>query len=142
MKVLMFRTRFHAPLLSGQKRQTIRRQGGRVIRPGEELSLRAWLDKPYRSKQHELLQVRCLAVVPIEITAPRPGKLEVKLGTDTLGPMEAECFARDDGFEDMADMAAFWGETHKLAPPDDSGLFHDGIDLFRGMVIQWGEKSG
>lgn len=134
MKVLMFLPRFHPLILSGRKRQTIRRERRRPVRPGDELSLRAWLDRPYRSKQRELAAARCEGVLPVSIHHLPTGRgpsLAIWLGRDRLGPMEAEAFARDDGFESLADMAEHWRAKHRV----DAGPFE-------GVVIQWRPDLG
>jgi hypothetical protein len=139
--VLLFMPRFHAAILDGTKRQTIRRARKRPIEPGEPLSLRTWTDKPYRSKQRVLLEAECEAVLPIRLWIDGiTGGLRIKLGDDELSARERMKFAKADGFESLGAMREFWQRTHGLGPHDGSGLFHDGIDLFKGECILWRPK--
>ena len=132
-RVILFMPRFHAAILSGAKRQTIRRPRKRPIQPGEPLSLRAWEGKPYRSPQRPLLDVVCSAVLPIAIQGG--DALAIRLGSKWLSSRSVKDFARADGFADAADMAAFWRDVHEL----ERDVF--GPRTFEGEVIYWEAES-
>lgn len=125
MTVLMFYPRFWPLIESGAKCQTIRPVRKRPVNPGDALSLRAWLDKPYRSKQRVLREARCSAVLPIRIGAgDDPGQpLWVKVGETILSLWALDELAKDDGFADRLDMGTWWRENRYLP--------------FGGVLIQW-----
>jgi hypothetical protein len=122
MRVILFMPRFEAPILAGTKRQTIRRERKRPISPGDELSLRRWAGMPYRSPQIILGRAECVAVKEVDIWSDG-NFLLVNVGGFELSQRKVEAFARDDGFEDAADMHQHWAN-------------HNGFP-FRGVVIQW-----
>ena len=120
----MFQERF-APLVeSGQKRQTVRRLGKPHHRPpraGEELSLRTWSGKPYRSKQRILRSpVTCAAVHPIFIGICH-GAFDVRIDHESVPDLDA--FARADGFTCALEMREWFESTHGLP--------------FGGRLITW-----
>jgi hypothetical protein len=98
MTTLMFQPQFHSAILSGEKRQTIRRRRARPLRSGESLSLRAWSDKPYRSKQIELKRVICLDIEFITIDEDFADDDE----------------ARRDGFGNAAELRDWFKRVHGL----------------------------
>lgn len=120
----MFQERFASLVESGQKRQTVRSLGKPNHRPpraGEELSLRTWSGKPYRSKQRILLSpVTCAAVRPIFIGICHDA-FDVRVDHESVPDLDA--FARADGFADAADMRQWFTATHGLP--------------FVGRLIQW-----
>jgi hypothetical protein len=124
--VLLFMERFHAAILSGKKKQTIRRTRKRPILPNDSLSLRYWSGKPYRSKQSELMRVQCEVVIPVSIRYDT--RLRVLLGDLDLSRHEVEVLSWDDGFSCQEEMTEFWISTH--------GIFPDG-PAFNGTVIEW-----
>jgi len=98
MPTLLFSPRFAPSVQAGTKRQTIRRPRKRPIRPGDQLSLRAWTGAPYRSKQRVLGVGVCQAVQPVTI------------GADFADDAEA----RRDGFTDAGDLRQWFEATHGL----------------------------
>lgn len=128
--MLIFAPRFVAAIRAGRKRQTIRAERARPIRPGDLLSLRRWDGHPYRSRQVEILgaPVRCAAAVPIALaTSPEHG-LQIVLDAGPVDPEGLDEFARRDGFADAREMAAWWGGR-------------DGSVEFVGTLIRWGEEG-
>jgi hypothetical protein len=119
MTVLLFHPRFAEPIQSGRKCQTIRPERKRPIKPGDELSLRQWEGKAYRSKQVELLAVKCIAAFKIWIT----DRSVVALNGSQVHNLDG--FARGDGFDSWAEMVAY------LEAPGGYGL------PFEGVLIQW-----
>ena len=125
MKVIMFQKQFSPKVVTGKKRQTIRKRAR--CRQGDELSLRRWADKPYRSKHVRLLDgVVCTGIERIEIDVRGVtlfGRRERLIEGD---PALSE-FAREDGFTGWVEMRNWFLETHGLP--------------FRGEVIKWGKPS-
>ena len=101
MVVILFQPQFHAAIRSGTKHQTIRLPRKRPIRPGDELSLRAWSGKPYRSKQQELATSVCAKAEHVTI--------------DFYFDDDAE--ARHDGFADAEEMREWFMDNHGLPTP-------------------------
>lgn len=108
------------------KRHTIRRDRRRHARPGEEVQLYHGM----RTKRCELIgRARCTSVGPIEIHFRRRSTgdwmhhdaLPEKM--DRSGDLDQ--FAKSDGFQDWADLRAFWSEEHP------------GIEDFAGVIIFW-----
>jgi hypothetical protein len=119
MAAYLFYPRFHAPIRSGVKTQTIRR-GGRVPSPGDPLFLRAWSGAPYRSKQVSLLDTVCASVDPVAVHGGAPGDFAVEVAGVFLRGQELDAFAVADGFTDAEDLR----------------LYYRGIP-FEGVVIRW-----
>ena len=69
MRVLMFQPQFEQPILDGRKGSTIRKTAR--CKEGDVLSLRLWTGKPYRSKQHCMMQVACQAIADVRIYSDR-----------------------------------------------------------------------
>lgn len=123
MRVLTFQPRFQAAVASGEKRQTIRASA--CCKPGDELSLRKWKGKPYRSIQLPLRgNARCVAVRPVQISLSHDrSRLHITLDDLPLPWHVVEDFARADGFRDADDMREWFESTHALP--------------FTGDLIQW-----
>lgn len=121
MAVLLFEKRFWSPVCSGDKLHSIRRTRKRPIVPGDNLSLRGWEDKPYRSKQCILTEETCIDVRPIWID-----KDGVCIeGCDRIGePEELDEFAKSDGFDTWEEMRLYRDFFYNLP--------------FSGDFIQWG----
>lgn len=119
MIVFMFQPRF-APLVAAwSKRQTVRPIGKRgPTRIGDTVSLRAWIDKPYRSKQHELARGRLVGNDYVEI-----GMLTVTMAGRLLTDGQRESFARDDGFSSGMEMGVWFENVHGLP--------------FTGVLYRW-----
>lgn len=132
MKVLMFKPQFAPLVKAGTKRQTIRPKRKHPIKPDDELSLREWTGKPYRSKQQILRDgVICKNVKDVQIV-PRSTpdgmfvscfvageRMESLLG----GSGSWDRFAEADGFKNAAEMLDWFRSTHGLP--------------FNGDLIQW-----
>ncbi len=65
--VFMFQPRFASLVFEGKKQTTIRPPRRRAVAVGDVLDLRAWMGRPYRSKQRKLREVRCESVEAIII---------------------------------------------------------------------------
>lgn len=110
MRVFLFKERFADLIVSGQKTTTIRATAW--CKPGDDLSLRKWTGKPYRSKQAVLMDTKCQSVSPIFVDeAPSP--------QDQLTPE----IARGDGFSSVEEMREFFRSVHGLP--------------FHGDLIAW-----
>lgn len=117
MRVIMFQPQFVPQIEAGTKRSTIRPRAR--CKPGDELSLRQWTGKPYRSKQREIMcRPRCKAVNDIRINN---GTVSVN-GMVLHGKEESE-LARCDGFADFVAMRDWFEKTHGLP--------------FSGELIEW-----
>lgn len=125
MTVLMYQKRFAPPIKSGRKRQTIRPERKIPIKVGDQLSHRVWEDKAYRSQQIEIATGKCIGILKIQIEqdAIHLGRDDFPLGWAQVADMDE--FARDDGFEDWADMLAYFNEPGAYGLP------------FTGILIQW-----
>lgn len=123
--VILFSSRFAAAVASGAKPHTIRPPRKREIRIGDELDLRAWAGKPYRSKQRKLSIETCYSVRKIVIRMV-DGALNVTLGKNAfpLRDSAVEALARRDGFASVAEMAEWFQRMHGLP--------------FVGVLIHWG----
>lgn len=118
MTVIMFQHRFAPLVVAGTKSQTIRPERRRPIRRGDELSLRRWADKAYRSPQVELRRTVCVSVEPVIVAM-----LTVSVGGRLLTDAEREAFARADGFDSGMEMGEWFENEHGLP--------------FSGVVIRW-----
>jgi hypothetical protein len=108
MRVILFQDKFAELVRSGAKKQTIRVKAR--CKPGDELSLRKWTGKPYRSKQETLCNSVCTRVQEVRIYEGP--------ATET-----SEVLARADGFSSHAEMQAWFKNTHGLP--------------FEGQQIEW-----
>lgn len=128
----MFQPQF-APLVeSGQKRQTVRPVPKRLPRAGQEISLRQWTGKPYRSPQRELRRSMLDDIQPITIhddgiTFTNEGAI---YGTCkvTFRKMDSSDrllndFAKADGFSGWQEMRDWFARTHGLP--------------FTGVLLKW-----
>ncbi len=122
MVAFSFQKRFVAPILSGQKAQTIRRTLRRGTRPGCELQIYTGM----RTKYCRLIgRATAVSVVPIWMhfdcdVVFFPGV------PDSSTPETPDQFARDDGFKDWLELKKFWAKQH----PD--------VVTFDGWLIAWG----
>ena len=122
MPALLFTPRFHAPILSGVKTQTIRADRRQVPAIGDPLYLRGWSGSPYRSKQKVLLDTYCLAVEPIAVYRRSRG-LAVEVAGVLIRSQALDAFARADGFDHARDMLGHYMRLGKLP--------------FAGVLIRW-----
>jgi hypothetical protein len=120
MKVMMFQGRFEALIAEGRKLQTIRPFRRNPLKVGEELSLRVWTGKPYRSPQREIAQVVVARVRIVQIEADRVS-VWIPEGWRPI-PFPRE-FAKSDGFGSWEELAAWFAEAHGLP--------------FEGTLIEW-----
>jgi hypothetical protein len=127
LTVLMFQERFAAPILAGTKRQTIRPPRKRPIDPGDELSLRRWEGKAYRSIQVEIKTVKVLAVLGIRIDDCGLIRIFDRCFETLIEEFDhisdLDHFARGDGFTTWSDMRSYWLHCSSLP--------------FTGELIQW-----
>lgn len=116
--IFLFRKRFHAPVVSGDKLQTCRGVRKRPVRPGDLLSLRGWTARPYGSPQFVLRESPCLSVEPIAIRTGRK-RVAIEVAGVRLDDEEVWRFVRADGFRDAEDF-----RRYRLAnyPPSSSGI--------------------
>ncbi len=123
MVAYSFQKRFVAPILTGQKTQTIRSHGRkRHARPRELIQLYSGM----RTRQcHKICDdVRCVSEHQILIDFGQEGQIEgITVGLLRLTDFDA--FAVMDGFADAVDMAAFWTATHGAS------------QRFSGVLIRW-----
>ncbi|MEM6727010.1 MAG: hypothetical protein AAF618_00795 [Pseudomonadota bacterium] len=124
MVAYSFQKRFAPPILEDTKTGTIRAPRKRHAREGEALQLFTGM----RTKHCQKIMgdVKCAFVEPItfEVTDRRLHMVEIGIPRWLLHPHGEDLFARMDGFDDMADMAGFWSQTH-------------GIGRFVGFWIGW-----
>ena len=113
--VILFQDWKAAKVKDGSSLQTIRPPRKRPIHPGDELSLRRWTGKPYRSKQEVLREAVCSEVMGIEIS-----KLFVTYSVPGPG---LDALAHADGFRDWPEMREWFRKTHGLP--------------FVGVLIRW-----
>ncbi len=122
--VRMFKPQFAELVERGEKTQTVRPTPKRMPKTGDRISLRAWSDKPYRSKQKLLSEGIISQVVNITITAeavlirPTP-QLTIHV---PRGP-----FAVADGFSCWEEMHQWFEHQHGLP--------------FDGVLISWTNVS-
>ena len=118
--VRLFKPQF-APLVeSTRKRQTIRPTPTpkRMPHRGDQLSLRTWQGKPYRSKQRVLLQAVVADLQTIRVTDD-----EIYLNGMRLPYWKSIEFAHADGFDSLRELRAWFESNHDLP--------------FEGIVIYW-----
>lgn len=116
--VRMFKPQFAALVEAGTKRQTIRPVPKRMPVRFDKIDCRAWVGKPYRSKQRKLRLATINEVWPVTID-----RTFFWLGDMILATESADQMAVMDGFKDFAEMAAWFRETHGLP--------------FKGILITW-----
>lgn len=128
MVAYSFQQRFADAIRDGRKTQTIRAVGKkRHARAGEMIQLYTGM----RSNRCQKIRPdeRCLSAQNIEI-----GLIYGDIGWIIVGKLIAanvvanlDAFAKADGFEDAADMSAFWRAQH--------GTLNDAP--FNGVLIRW-----
>ncbi|OCC01746.1 hypothetical protein BA190_27685 [Labrys sp. WJW] len=125
MVAYSFHKRFAPAIERGTKDGTIRADRKRHARPGEAMQLFTSM----RTRYCRLLGApRCVSVNPIRLDFPN-GRIEIG---DAALPgwyqnpsYQLDSFAQRDGFDDWADMRAFWAEHHPATP------------IFSGFQIRW-----
>lgn len=122
MVAYSFRPRFIDQILTGTKRQTIRKPRvgkSRHAEPGDELQLYTGM----RTKQCRLIgKATCLGTVPVTIDLPAS---IVTVGGAVYHDKHVEIFAQQDGFGDWLGMREFWAREHPNTP------------VFSGVLIRW-----
>ena len=120
--VRMFKPQFAGLVERGGKLQTVRPTPKRMPKPGDKISLRAWSDKPYRSKQKLLNEGIVTRVTRIEITDD--GVTLLPESTVNLRvKVSSESFAVADGFSCWEEMRQWFNRQHGLP--------------FVGVLISW-----
>ena len=115
MPVIGFKKHFKEAIISGEKRQTIRKQWIRPIKLGDTLFLSIGM----RTKNYQRLKVaECTSVTPVTIRTS-----SVTLDDRDLNAKEIEEFAKLDGFSTAQAFYDFFEENHGLP--------------FEGEVIKW-----
>lgn len=114
-RVYMFQSQFSPLVENGDKRHTIRAHRKRQTQPGDELSLRVWSDKPYRSPQRIIRHAVCSWACEIEITELSPVILGYcPMYSDIPGGFDPDILAHRDGFKDWPAMRDWFRNTHGL----------------------------
>lgn len=141
MLAYSFKARFVDPILSGRKPHTIRspRQGrSRHARPGEVVQL-------YREMRNKKLSAligdaSCTGVEPVMIW-PAADTIQIA-GAEALDHVALDEFAVSDGFDDWADMRAFWLAVYGSSKHDMVLIRWDPASLVRGPVFAaWKEPK-
>ena len=123
IRVIMYQPKFAGKVERRTKRQTVRPKRKREIKPGDFLSHRKWLDKPYRSKQVVLVEAFCISAEDIELEIV-DGMYMIKVGREYLYENQGIEFARADGFTTITEMFNWFEVTH-------------GLPFRNGVVIKW-----
>lgn len=107
MRVIMFQPQFEQPILDGIKGSTIRATAR--CKEGDELSLRLWTGKPYRSKQRELFRTSCQATANVRIYNDR-----ISLDGMVCTERERDAVVKREGFGSWQAMRDWFQSTHGL----------------------------
>lgn len=107
MRVFMFCNRMAVKVLLGTKHQTIRAHARCM--PGDEVSLRRWSGRPYRSKNVIIGSGVCTEVMPVVIHAGR-----IDLNGRRLSYECALLFALADGFTCLREMLDWFSARYDL----------------------------
>lgn len=116
MRVITFQPRFHQAIRNGVKTSTIRLKAR--CKGGDELSLRAWTGKPYRSKQAELMRAECVRVTPITLMFDEAPLYVLMRNAkhseihNVLQPDELQALAAHEGFTSAEDMRQWFATTY------------------------------
>lgn len=124
MVAYSFKKRFIEPIRAGTKAQTMRNDRARHARAGEQVQLYYAM----RTKQCAMIaRSTCLAVTPVRLDLKRNTvKIEGRpIITARLG---LDLFAVRDGFDDWADLKAFWRAEHET------------LTAWSGVLIEWRDK--
>jgi len=124
MVALNFQARFVADIVSGKKRQTIRkrRRDGRDPKPGGRLQIYTAM----RTKACRKLispDPVCAATAAVSIRYAAPGVAIVAVDSIVLGVGDLRYIAHKDGFKSGQDMIDWFDKTHGLP--------------FDGLLIWW-----
>jgi len=120
----MFKPQFAGLVERGEKLQTVRPMPKRMPKTGDRISLRAWSDKPYRSKQKLLAEGIITHVDRIEITNDGVTLLpETNMAATLRVQVPRGSFAVADGFSCWEEMRQWFEHQHGLP--------------FSGVLIRW-----
>jgi hypothetical protein len=127
MVAYSFDKRFVGPIATATKRQTIRGDRKRHARPGEVVQLYTAMRTRYC---RPIGTARCVNVgrITLDFTVPRVS-YDLGSGKMIIFAPRLDAFARSDGFENWAEMRAFWAARYP------------GLSVFEGWIIQWAEFS-
>lgn len=126
VRVVMFQSRFVHKILSGEKRQTIRRLGKRnPPAVGERLSLRFWTGSPYRSPQSKIANAVVVQVrkIQVDVLLKADECVAIVASNGVLTSEEMQRLAMADGFDGVWQMVAWFRDNHGLP--------------FEGHEIRW-----
>jgi hypothetical protein len=105
-----FKEEFVQPILTGKKRQTIRKPRKRPTKPGDMIYI--WVRMRTKNAR-KLGEAICQSVTPLKITLT-----DIVLDEQKLGPREVLDFAQADGFVNQLAFFEFfekqYGEPEKL----------------------------
>lgn len=125
--VRMFKPRFADKVEAGTKRQTVRPEPKRMPKVGDLFDARAWIGRPYFSKQRKLIEGEIIAVWRISIYEDHYYAQIGEIGAPITNRMALDDFARDDGFASWSDLVDWFLIEHGLP--------------FRGIIICWEPNS-
>lgn len=121
MVAYSFKPRFAPLILAGAKVHTLRGDRKRHARPDEQVQL-------FVSQRHptgfKLGNATCISVDTIRLDFDAR-RVESGRGTAWTTEWETDAFAKSDGFQGWADLAAFWAAEH----PD--------MRQWSGVIIRW-----
>lgn len=128
MVAYSFKKQFAAPILAGQKLQTIRAVGKRRhARMGDRIQLYIGM----RTKHCRLIATRiCASVHQVELRILPDADMTARVDGKLLTEIELGILARADGFGSIEDMWVFWRENHK------------NVTKFDGLLIKWEPSHG
>ena len=124
MIVIMFQWQFADAVITGRKRSTIRPPRKRPVYTGDQLSLRRWEGKPYRSRQAVLRDVTCTRSAPILIDEPLGQDFVFEIDGWRLNQEQWSKLARREGFRCTTELLDWFKANYGLP--------------FEGVLIEWG----
>lgn len=107
--VFTFQPRFVPGVKAGTKTSTIRLPRKRKVFVNDILDFRTWSGLPYRSKQFNLFEVKCVSVEAVQITV-----FDVIIEGYKLTDTELGMLAKSEGFGGSNDMLDWFSENHEL----------------------------
>ncbi len=132
MVAYSYKKRFAPKIRAGIKPQTMRNERKRHARPGEEIQHYTGM----RTKQCAKVGVSiCRAVTPVRIDFVRC-TIRVEGRGTIAGLDKLDAFAVMDGFDNWADMRAFWKAEHGKTKNED-GTARGPLNAWSGVLIEW-----
>lgn len=123
MVAYSFKKQFVPLIRQGYKRQTIRAVSlRRHVRVGELIQLYTAMRTAHCARI--LPDVTCIDVCPVLILFDDAMRI-TRIDTAGIPVRDLDAFAVRDGFQDIADMAAFWEDAHGT------------MLQFEGVLIEW-----